>query len=76
MQYPEYLDKNKETLSKEDLDRFTKQQKVVLEIVAKFEEPGADKEGGLTPEEEARRKARANEVVELVAKVSLPILRN
>lgn len=42
----------------------------MAEIVGKFEEPGAEKEEGLTPAEEERRKARGLEVVDLVAKVS------
>ena len=42
----------------------------MAEIVAKFEEPGAEKEEGLTPAEEDQRKARGLEVVDLVAKVS------
>jgi peroxin-19 len=33
------MEKNKATVSKEDLKRFEEQQKVVAEIVTKFEEP-------------------------------------
>ncbi|KFZ01372.1 hypothetical protein V501_10034 [Pseudogymnoascus sp. VKM F-4519 (FW-2642)] len=37
--YPAWMEKNKATTSKEDLKRFEEQQKVVAEIVKKFEEP-------------------------------------
>ncbi|KFY05114.1 hypothetical protein O988_00245 [Pseudogymnoascus sp. VKM F-3808] len=37
--YPAWMEKNKATVSKEDLKRFEEQQKVVAEIVTKFEEP-------------------------------------
>lgn len=61
---------NAGTLPAADFARFQKQQGIVAQIVAKFDEPGADKEEGLTPAEEERRKARGLEVVDLVAKVS------
>ncbi|KFZ19065.1 hypothetical protein V502_03850 [Pseudogymnoascus sp. VKM F-4520 (FW-2644)] len=37
--YPAWMEKNKATVSKEDLKRFEEQQRVVEEIVKKFEEP-------------------------------------
>lgn len=37
--YPAWMEKNKATVSKEDLKRFEEQQRVVAEIVKKFEEP-------------------------------------
>lgn len=37
--YPAWMEKNKITISKEDLKRYEEQQKVVAEIVKKFEEP-------------------------------------
>ena len=37
--YPGWLEKNKDTLSKEDLKRYQEQQAYVAEMVAKFEEP-------------------------------------
>lgn len=37
--FPGWLEKNRATTSKEDLERYELQQKLVSEIVAKFEEP-------------------------------------
>ncbi|KAI1270266.1 Pex19 protein family-domain-containing protein [Xylariaceae sp. FL1019] len=37
--FPAWMDKNKETLSKDDLKRYQEQQSLVKEIVTKFEEP-------------------------------------
>ncbi|KAK3392136.1 Pex19 protein family-domain-containing protein [Sordaria brevicollis] len=37
--FPGWLEKNRATTSKEDLERYELQQKLVAEIVAKFEEP-------------------------------------
>jgi hypothetical protein len=37
-QFPPWLEKNKEKVSKEDMERYTKQRSLVAEIVAKFEE--------------------------------------
>ncbi len=37
--YPEWISKNKDTLSKDDLKRYQDQQVYVAEMVAKFEEP-------------------------------------
>lgn len=42
----------------------------MVEVVAKFDEPGADKETSLTPAEERRQKERQGEVAELVAKMN------
>lgn len=41
----------------------------MIEIVAKFDEPGADKEGPFTEEEEAQNAERHADIVALVAKV-------
>lgn len=69
MQYPAYLSAHRATLSAADLERFEKQQQIVGQIVAKFEEPGADKEPPLTDKEEEERQQRLDAVVDLVAKV-------
>ncbi|XXH04307.1 hypothetical protein Hte_010721 [Hypoxylon texense] len=37
--FPSWMDKNKETLAKDDLKRYQEQQVLVAEMVAKFEEP-------------------------------------
>jgi peroxin-19 len=37
--FPTWMEKNKDTVPKEDLKRYEEQQRVVAEIVAKFEEP-------------------------------------
>jgi hypothetical protein len=52
--------------------RFLKQQKIVAQIVAKFEEPGADSEATFAPgsPEDVAKKQRGQEVVELVGQVS------
>lgn len=70
MQYPAYLTENKASLSADDFDRYTKQSVVVSQIVAKFDEPGADKEGPLSAAEEKVKAERGLEVIELVGKVS------
>lgn len=69
MQYPAYLSTHRASLSAADLERFEKQQQIVGQIVAKFEEPGADKEPPLTDKEEEERQQRLDAVVDLVAKV-------
>ncbi|GAA5833993.1 hypothetical protein JCM11251_003585 [Rhodosporidiobolus azoricus] len=69
--YPSYLSSNRSTLPAADLARYEKQQVIVQSIVAKFEEPGADKPVGKgTKEEEERREKRTEEVVDLVAKMN------
>lgn len=37
--FPDWMEKNKETVSKDDWARYEEQQRLVKEIVAKFEEP-------------------------------------
>lgn len=69
VQYPAYLSENAATLSPADRQRYGEQQAIVESIVAKFEEPGADKTSGGTAEEEAQRKERNGAVVFLVGKV-------
>lgn len=73
-QYPPYLSAHGASLSSTDRDRFEKQRVIVCEIVAAFEEPGADHdpEAKLSAEEEQKRAERTERVVELVAKVRLP----
>lgn len=74
-QYPAYLAQHRSTLPADDLARYEKQHGIVREIVAKFEEPGADQAAGaegpakLSAEEESKRQKRMDEVVDLVAKV-------
>ncbi|KAI5481644.1 peroxisomal biogenesis factor 19 [Pseudohyphozyma bogoriensis] len=68
--YPEYLEKNASTLSEADLTRFKKQQQIVNAIVAKFEEPGADKTENLTPAEEEKAKVRSQQVADLVKEMN------
>lgn len=70
-QYPEYLKQNASTISAEDLERYKKQEEIVIQIVAKFDEPGADKDAtAMSPAEEQRQKDRQGEVAELVAKMN------
>ncbi|KAK4705617.1 peroxin-19, partial [Phenoliferia sp. Uapishka_3] len=70
--YPAYLEENAATLDKSELARFKKQQIVVDQIVAKFEEPGADKETaeGLSESEFAKRRQRQLDVAELVKEMN------
>ena len=68
--YPAYLEANASTLPEADLKRYKEQQQTVIEIVAKFDEPGADKEGPFTEEEEATNAERHADIVALVAKVA------
>lgn len=56
------------------MKRYKEQQKTVIEIVAKFDEPGADAEGPLSAEEEAKQAERHADIVALVAKVSFNCL--
>ncbi|BGP54286.1 hypothetical protein JCM8202_000718 [Rhodotorula sphaerocarpa] len=70
--YPPYLSAHGASLSSTDRDRFEKQRVIVCEIVAAFEEPGADHdpEAKLSAEEEQKRAERTERVVELVAKMN------
>ena len=38
--FPQWLEENKDKITKEDLERYQKQQSIVKDIVEKFEEPG------------------------------------
>lgn len=71
-QYPAYLSAHGASLATADRDRYEKQRTIVCEIVAAFEEPGADVDPAakLAPEEEQKRVQRTERVVDLVAKVS------
>ncbi|GAA5976349.1 hypothetical protein JCM10908_005468 [Rhodotorula pacifica] len=70
--YPAYLSTHGASLSSTDRERYEKQRVIVCEIVAAFEEPGADVNPAtkLAPEEELKRAARTERVVELVAKMN------
>lgn len=70
-QYPAYLSAHGASLATADRDRYEKQRTIVCEIVAAFEEPGADVDPAakLAPEEEQKRAQRTERVVDLVAKV-------
>ncbi|GAA5996124.1 hypothetical protein JCM5350_000495 [Sporobolomyces pararoseus] len=69
--YPAYLTSARSTLSATDLERYEKQQSIVVSIVSKFEEPGADKPLEQQSELEKTRSAeRTEEVIELVAKMN------
>lgn len=68
-QYPAYLSQHASSLEPADRERFEKQHVLVGQIVAKFEEPGADKEPPLSAQEEEERSKRLEDVVDLVAKV-------
>lgn len=74
-QYPAYLSAHGASLATADRDRYEKQRTIVCEIVAAFEEPGADVDPSakLAPEEEQKRAHRTERVVDLVAKVSRAI---
>lgn len=74
-QYPAYLSAHGASLATADRDRYEKQRTIVCEIVAAFEEPGADVDPSakLAPEEEQKRAQRTERVVDLVAKVSRAI---
>jgi hypothetical protein len=71
-QYPAFLSAHGASLATADRDRYEKQRTIVCEIVAAFEEPGADVDPAakLAPEEEQKRVQRTERVVDLVAKVS------
>lgn len=62
--YPEWLTKNKDTLSKEDLKRYQEQQIYVSEMVAKFEEPSYSDD----------KSADRQYIVERMQKVCRPML--
>ncbi|KAM0754616.1 Pex19-domain-containing protein [Meredithblackwellia eburnea MCA 4105] len=72
--YPDYLTSNASTLSTEDKDRYQRQLVVVRSIVAKFDEPGAEKDDleldKLTAKEKEDRKRRREEVAELVKQMN------
>ncbi|GAA5831705.1 hypothetical protein JCM3766R1_004984 [Sporobolomyces carnicolor] len=69
--YPAYLASARSTLSATDLERYEKQHAIVVSIVSKFEEPGADKPLEKQSEQEKERSSeRTEEVVELVAKMN------
>ncbi|GAA5898104.1 uncharacterized protein JCM6883_000924 [Sporobolomyces salmoneus] len=69
--YPAYLALARSTLPPADLERYEKQYAVVVSIVQKFEEPGADKPlEQQTEQEKALSQERTDEVVELVAKMN------
>lgn len=76
LQYPAYLTAHAASLSTTDRDRYEKQRVIVSQIVAAFEESGADYDPAtetkesVSPEEAERRAERTERVVELVAKVS------
>lgn len=71
LQYPAYLALARSTLPPADLERYEKQYAVVVSIVQKFEEPGADKPlEQQTEQEKALSQERTDEVVELVAKMN------
>ncbi|ORY88728.1 Pex19 protein family-domain-containing protein [Leucosporidium creatinivorum] len=61
--YPAYLETNAATLSEKDLKRYKEQQATVIQIVAKFDEPGADAEGPFSPEEEAKHAERHADIM-------------
>lgn len=52
------------------MERYTIQKSIVEEIVGKFDEEGAEAEGPLSDEQEARKTARGLEIVELVGKMN------
>ncbi|GAA5935697.1 peroxisomal biogenesis factor 19 [Sporobolomyces koalae] len=69
--YPAYLTSARSSLSAEDLERYERQQSIVVSIVSKFEEPGADKPvDQQSPAEKERSEERTEQVVELVAKMN------
>ncbi|KWU44270.1 Pex19-domain-containing protein [Rhodotorula sp. JG-1b] len=70
--YPAYLSAHGASLATADRDRYEKQRTIVCEIVAAFEEPGADVDPSakLAPEEEQKRAQRTERVVDLVAKMN------
>ncbi|GAA6005829.1 hypothetical protein JCM11491_004025 [Sporobolomyces phaffii] len=69
--YPAYLTSARSTLPPADLERYEKQHSIVVSIVSKFEEPGADKPlDDQTDAEKERSTERTEEVVDLVAKMN------
>ncbi|GAA5865345.1 hypothetical protein JCM3774_004945 [Rhodotorula dairenensis] len=70
--YPAYLSAHSTSLATADRERYEKQRVIVCEIVAAFEEPGADVDPAakLSADEEQKRVARTERVVDLVAKMN------